>query len=118
MLASEAKSAATASPRPRTSASRRRIRLDKIPRRRYEGSTLTAVTPAIVAAPPGTVMRKVTAPAVPTMSEPSNAARLRSNSKTVSSCCSSGSVGYVPLKACSITAKNAGNSLSLIGRIG
>jgi hypothetical protein len=104
MLASEAKSAAIASPRSRMSASWRCIRLVRIPRRRCDGAVATAVTPATAAVRPGTVIGSVSAAAVPTMSVPSNAASVRSNSVTDRSCRSSSAVGYAELNACSITA--------------
>ena len=74
-----------------------------MPRRRCEGSTATAVTPATSARAPGTAMVKLYALAVATMLAWSNAARLRSASKVANSCCRAASLGAEELKACSAT---------------
>src|SRR6266516_3852223 len=58
-------SAATASPRSCTSSSCCRMSEERMPRRRYEGSTPTMLTPATAASAPGTRIRKLNAPAVP-----------------------------------------------------
>jgi hypothetical protein len=86
MPVSDAYSAATASPRAAMSASWWRIIADKMPRRRWLGRTATKVTPAAPVIPPGTVSWNEYAAVVPTIASPSNAAMLRSNSKTRRSC--------------------------------
>src|SRR5438034_1109473 len=62
MTASEAKSAATASPRSCRSSSCRRMSEDRMPRCRCVGSTPTRVTPATAASAPGTRIRKLYEP--------------------------------------------------------
>src|SRR4029450_1373607 len=74
---SDAQSPASGSPRSRTSSSCRRIIAVRMPRRRCVAATPTVVTPAIGSSPPGMDTGIVNAPAVPTMSAPSNAARGR-----------------------------------------
>lgn len=81
MTGSDAVSIATGSPRSWKSSSCRRMIEVSTPRRRWVAATLTIVTPAVgTRAPPGTVSRKLNAPAVPTSVSPSQAARERSNS--------------------------------------
>ena len=81
MGASEAKSAASGSPRAWASSVIRRIIAVSSPRRRWVGSTVTRVIPAHPRLrPPGTAIWKLKIPAVATISPPSKAARVRSNS--------------------------------------
>ena len=76
MVLSDAHSAEIASPRSRASASRRRMMAVSTPRRRWVGRVAMAVTPPKGrTVPPGTVMPKVRAPPVPTISSPSKAPR-------------------------------------------
>jgi hypothetical protein len=54
----------------------------RIPRRRCVGRTPTIVTPAVgKTASPGTVIRRLNAPAPPTIEPPSSAANVRSSSE-------------------------------------
>jgi hypothetical protein len=84
MAGSEAVRTATGSPRSRTSSNCRRIMAVSTPRRRCVGWTETIVTPATPSwEPPGTVIRKLKAPAVETRSPSSQPAMVRSSSATL-----------------------------------
>ena len=93
---SEDHNAATMSPRSRASASRPVIIRRMRPRRRWLGSTVTLLTPAAATLPPGTVICKLYTPAAPTNRSPSQATRLRSNSRSLRSLSSSAGSGSCP----------------------
>src|SRR6266540_922925 len=80
MPPSEAYSTESSSPRSRASSSKARISSAAMPRRRWVGRTPTRVGYPTTSSPPGTVIGIVNAPAVPTMSAPSKAAKFRSGS--------------------------------------
>ena len=105
------------SPRSSTSVNWRAMRDVRIPRRRCVGSTPTHVTPATgTAAPPGSVMSKLNAPAAPTHCPSSSAPRDRSISPLMRSSASCSSVGIAP-NAVNVVRMKSGNSSSVAARI-
>lgn len=115
MELSEAHSAARGSPHPCNSPKCCAMKRRRRPRRRWVGSTLTMVVPAVGMVLPGTVNVRLNAPNVATMWGPSKAARNRSNSAMwrARSLCSG--VGSKP-KGTPMVWRNASNSSAVIGR--
>ena len=115
MPASDAQSALIASsPRSRASSSSPRIIPSSSPRRRWTGSTPTAVTPAIGTTAPGTARRSVNRPDVPTIAPSYVVTRVRSGSSraaqgVISSSC--GSPWNASMRA-SMNARVSAGSLS------